>query len=435
MTPVHVGYVLKVYPRLSETFIVNEILELERQGARVTVFSLRVPQEGRFHEKLARVAADVVYLPALTTHDVAALATDRAAELAPARERLGGALWDILASGDVRRIKHFSQAVALHLEATRRGVQHLHAHFATSSTAVAALASEFSGIPFSFTAHAKDIYLDAHDLSLLEDRLRRARFCVTVCDANLRHLRETFGDAGRVERIYNGLDLDDLPGPASGNESAGPAASRGNGADADVPTILGVGRLVPKKGFDTLLEACAMLAHEGTAFRCVIVGDGAERAALEHHVRSLGLTEHVALTGALPNGRVHRMIAQADVMALPCRVAADGNRDALPTVLLESLALGTPAISTPVTGIPEILGNEAGALVPPDDPAALAAELRRFLNDSGLRRVCGTAGRARVERLFDVRRNVAQLHELFRVSATGTTAMTTEEALHAASLR
>lgn len=426
MGPLHVGYVLKVYPRLSETFIVNEILELERQGARVTVFSLRLPEEGRFHEKLARVAADVVYLPALTTHDLAAFAVERAAELAPARRRLGGALWDIVSSGDVRRLKYFAQAVALHLEATRRGVQHLHAHFATSSTAVAALASELSGIPFSFTAHAKDIYLDAHDLSLLEDRLRRARFAVTVCDANLRHLRATFGDAGRVERIYNGLDLAELTPPAAKDVN-------------DVPVILGVGRLVPKKGFDTLLDACALLARGGTAFRCRIVGEGPGRAALEDQVRALGLERHVELTGALPNGSVHRMIAGADVMALPCRVADDGNRDALPTVLLEALALGIPVVSTPVTGIPEIAGDGAGALVPPDNPAALVAELRRFLADPALRTACGTAGRARVERLFDVRRNVARLHELFRESAAGAArasdAAATEEALHAASLR
>lgn len=423
---VHVGYVLKVYPRLSETFIVNEILELERQGARVTVFSLRLPHEGRFHEKLARVAADVVYLPAMTTHDLAAFAVERAAELAPVRMRLGGALWDILASGEVRRIKHFSQAVALHLEATQRGVRHLHAHFATSSTAVAALASELSGIPFSFTAHAKDIYLDAHDLSLLEDRLRRARFAVTVCDANLRHLREEFGGTGRVERIYNGLDLEELR----------PSVTRTATA---VPVILGVGRLVPKKGFDTLVEACAGLVKEGASFRCRIVGDGAERAVLENKVRAVGLERHVELTGACPNGAVHRMMAEADVVALPCRVAEDGNRDALPTVLLEALALGTPAVSTPVTGIPEILGNEAGALVPPDDPAALAAALRRFLGDPTLRRACGAAGRARVERLFDVRRNVARLHELFRESAADASGLpetaATEEVLDAAPLR
>lgn len=424
MSPVHVGYVLKVYPRLSETFIVNEILELERQGARVTVFSLRLPQEGRFHEKLARVAADVVYLPALTTHDLAALATDRAAELAPARERLGGALWDILAGGDVRRVKHFSQAVSLHLEASRHGVQHLHAHFATSSTAVAALASEFSGIPFSFTAHAKDIYLDAHDLSLLEDRLRRARFAVTVCDANLRHLRDTFGPAGRVERIYNGLDLHELRAPAAKTPGA-------------VAEIVSVGRLVPKKGFDTLLDACSLLAAGGARFRCRIVGDGPERAALEERVRGLGLGAQVEMTGSLPNGRVHALIAGADVLALPCRIADDGNRDALPTVLLEALALGTPVISTPVTGIPEIVGDdEAGAIVPSDDASALARELRRFLGDPELRRACGAAGRARMERLFDIRQNVARLHGLFRESAASAASPAKAEgALHATALR
>lgn len=406
MSPLHVGYVLKMYPRLSETFIVNEILELERQGARVTVFSLRVPQEGRFHEKLARVRADVVYLPAPTVQESLELVAAHAPGLASVRDRLGATLWEILESGELRRLKLLAQAVALHAELSRRGVQHLHAHFATSSTEVAALASGLSGIPFSFTAHAKDIYLDAHDYARLSERIRRASFVVTVCDANRRHL-EAFGGHGTpVHRIYNGLDLAEFR----------PQVRRSNGT----PEILGVGRLVPKKGFDTLVRACRLLADRGRTFRCRIVGDGDERERLQDLVERMDLRDVVELAGALPNERVRTGMSQADLVVLPCRVAEDGNRDALPTVLLEAMALETPVVSTPVTGIPEIVGDdEAGVIVPPDDPERLAESVEVLLDDPDRRRRCGRAGRARAERLFDVRASVGELHDLFRRSAVG----------------
>jgi glycosyltransferase involved in cell wall biosynthesis len=405
VSDIHVGYVLKVYPRHSETFIVNEILELERRGARVTVFSLNPPREGRFHERLARVQADVHYLPNPTTHELLELLAANAAALRGIRGRLAEAVWQVIDRGDVERIKLVAKAVTLHLALRRTDVAHLHAHFATSATDVAALAARFSDLPFSFTAHAKDIYLGANDVHSLGERMSMARFVVTVCDANRRHLQAIGPDDARVHRIYNGLDLEEFrPRPRRLNA---------------VPEILGVGRLVPKKGFDTLLRACAVLAGRGVPFRCRIVGAGPERDALEAAVGELGLDGRVELTGPLANERVRDLMASADVVALPARIADDGNRDALPTVLLEALALGTPVVSTPVTGIPEIVGDGvAGELVPPDSPDRLADALQCLLRDPAACRARGAAGRERAERLFDGRTNVGRLLDLFRESVT-----------------
>ncbi|MGQ0723334.1 MAG: glycosyltransferase [Candidatus Eiseniibacteriota bacterium] len=404
MTDVHVGYVLKVYPRHSETFIVNEILQLEQRGARVTVYSLNPPREGRFHEKLARVQAEVTYLPNLTTHELLELLAANPAALREIRGRLAEAVWQVIERGDVERMKLVAKAVALHLALRRTDVAHLHAHFATSATDVASLAAGFSDLPFSFTAHAKDIYLSANDVSSLGEHMRAARFVVTVCDANRRHLEAIGPDEARVHRIYNGLDLEEfLPGPRLANA---------------VPEILAVGRLVPKKGFDTLLRSCAVLAGRGIPFRCRIVGAGPERDALEALSEDLRLGGRVDFTGPLSNERVRQLMASSDVVALPARIADDGNRDALPTVLLEALALGTPVVSTPVTGIPEIVGDGvAGELVPPDSPDRLADALHRLLRDPAACRARGTAGRERAERLFDGRANVGLLLDLFRESA------------------
>jgi glycosyltransferase involved in cell wall biosynthesis len=399
----HVGYVLKVYPRHSETFIVNEILELERQGTRVTIFALNPPREGRFHEKLARVRADVHYLPNLTTHELLELLAAKAHELRGIRERLTHAVWQVVESGDLERMKLVAKAVALQLWLRRADVAHLHAHFATSATDVARLAAGFADLPFSFTAHAKDIYCTESAIASLRERMLAARFVVTVCDANRSHLESIAPDA-RVHRIYNGLDLDEFR-PSSRTANA-------------VPEILGVGRLVPKKGFDTLLAACATLSGRGVPFRCRIVGAGPEQAALEAMSGSLGLNGRVSLTGPLANERVRDLMSGADVVALPARVAGDGNRDALPTVLLEALALATPVVSTPVTGIPEIVGDGvAGELVPPDSPERLADALQRLLRDPGDRRMRGAAGRERAELLFDGRVNVGRLLQLFQGSA------------------
>jgi glycosyltransferase involved in cell wall biosynthesis len=399
----HVGYVLKMYPRFSETFIVNEILELERRGARVTVFSLRVPREGRFHEKISRVAAEVVYLPNRSVHELVNLVAEQRDQLAPTKRVLSSYLWEQIEGDGPLSLAYVSKAIDVAAEVRARGIQHLHAHFATSATAVARMASRLACIPYSFTAHAKDIYLETHSLDRLRRFMADASFVVTVCDANCTPLARIGRGRGDVRRIYNGLDLEEFrPAPAARSARF---------------TILGVGRLIPKKGFDTLVESCRLLKKRGLDFQCRIAGTGPDEEDLAARIRRDETGDMVELAGPLPNERVRAEISAADVVALPARVAEDGNRDALPTVLLEAMALETPFVSTPVTGIPEIAGaNETGLLVPPDRPDLLADVLASLAESPGLRQSLGRAGRSRVRNLFDVRHSVSELLRLFETS-------------------
>ncbi|NNE43597.1 MAG: glycosyltransferase [Gemmatimonadetes bacterium] len=418
MSP-RIAYVVKVYPRLSETFIVNEILALEAQGADVSVYSLNPPKDGRFHERLGRVRASVTYLPAMGQAQLLETATEDAALLAPHREMLGRHVWSALESGDLSALRTLGKGLALARELRAAPVDHIHAHFATSAAEAAGIAATLTGLPFSFTAHAKDIYVHDYVDQALRERLEAARFCVTVCDANAAYLRDLAPQA-RIERVYNGLDLEEFAVPdLSGRSSA---------------TILSVGRLVPKKGLDTLLLACAELARRGVPFRCDLAGTGPEEAALRAMIADLELEPRVRLLGAISNEEARRRMGGAAVFALPARITDDGNRDALPTVLLEALATGTPVVSTPVTGIPEIVGeDEAGRLVPPDDPERLADALQELLASTDDRALYGRRGRARAERLFNGAHSARRLLDLF--TGTATPAPQPSQVLDAAALR
>lgn len=399
-TTARVGYVCKMFPRFSETFILNEVLELERQGADLHIFSLKTNNEGRFHADVARVRARVTYAPeviwaggvrdVVRTHVAAWRAMPdayRTVLFETARKRRLGA-W-----------KRFHQAVWLAPRVKAAGVTHLHAHFASSATSVARIVSRLTGVPYSFTAHAKDIFHESVAPTSLARKFVDARFSVTVSDFNMDYLAHTPGTA-RLVRIYNGLDLD--------------AFHRNGHVPHALPLILGIGRLVEKKGFDDLIRACAILKRDGVPFTCQIIGTGERAASLTALVAALDLADRVTLPGPLPRAALIDLIPHATAFAAPCVVGADGNRDGLPTVLIEAMALGVPVAATPVTGIPELVQDDVtGLLVPERDPEALAAALRRLLSDAPLRRRLADAGRARVEAAFDVRANVGRLHALF----------------------
>jgi colanic acid/amylovoran biosynthesis glycosyltransferase len=386
-----VGYVLKVYPRFSETFVVNEILAHERAGADLEVFSLRAPVEGRFHEMLARVRAPVTYLPS------GSLRAERLwADLAAASEALPGLL-EALEDATCEEVGDVHQALLLALEVRRRGIEHLHAHFGSVATTVARLAARFAGVPYSFTAHAKDIFWDGVDGGALTRKLRDAAAVVTVSDYNVGELQDRCPSA-RIHRIYNGLELERFP-------YAGPGLRD--------PLIVGVGRLVEKKGFGDLVDACALLVARGRSFRCQIAGAGPLEQQLRRQVDALGLAAHVELVGPRSQDEVVRLLRSGVAFAAPCVVGEDGNRDGLPTVLLEAMALGTPCVSTPVTGIPEaIQDGVTGLLIPERDPRALAAALDRLLADHPLRVRLARAARATVEARFDVDRNAAGMRRV-----------------------
>ncbi len=392
--PLCIGYVVKRYPRFSETFIVNEILAHERAGVPVHIFAVRRVNEPYFQSILGEVRSPVTYISDSTPKADGFWMTMKSGAA-----NLPG-FWNALDTVQGASTAEIQQAVQLAIHAREAGITHFHAHFATIATRIAQLAAHFAGISYSFTGHAKDIFHENVNPEYLREKMLKASAIVTVSDFNLNWLHAHFGDAARsVSRIYNGLQLSDFP----------------YGAPTNRPRkIIAVGRLVDKKGFDVLIEACAILKTSGVTFECDIIGEGPQGERLRAMIEEFALGEHVHLRGALPRNQVVAAFREAAVSVMPCVIAEDGDRDGLPTVLIESMALGTPCVGTDVTGIPEIVRNgETGICVRQRDPQALADALQRLLNDPALRTQLAERGRALIEAEFDVDRNAALLRDLF----------------------
>ncbi len=403
-----IGYVVKMYPRLSETFILNEILQHERCGANITIFSYKKPNEGQFHPQVSQVKARVFYLEDLDPRKWPAWLGRIWNGLGDSQGRFFELLGRALAAQDSERIELLLYSAWVAFQAKQAGIDHLHAHFASFPSTIAYLTSEITGIPFSFTAHAKDIFVYDMNEHMLSEKLARARFVVTVTEFNHRYLRERAPeiDAGKIRVIYNGVDLEKFK-PDGGTPRSG-------------KIILGIGRLVPKKGFAYLLEACAMLRKREIEFECVIVGDGPELEMLTEKRRELGLEKKVTFTGAKRQDEVLELMRGAAILCLPCTIAEDGNQDALPTVLLEALATGLPVVSTNISGIPEIVDSDKeGILVGPNDSAALAEALERLLCSERLRSEFAGRGIVKATRKFDLRKNAGMLLREFGISSSG----------------
>jgi glycosyltransferase involved in cell wall biosynthesis len=391
--PLRVAYVLKRYPRFSETFIVNEILAHEAAGVELSIFALRPPADSHFQPAIARVRAPVTYL-----QNGSGRANDFWNLLQPRLKNRPERLKRLVGAADCEGLDVF-QALQLAQMLQERGVDHIHAHFATSAASVARMASLMTGIPFSFTAHAKDIFHENVDPVALQEKLTDAASVVTVSDFNREFLHRMFGCADeKLHRIYNGLPLELFPFEVPRNRS---------------PLILGVGRLVEKKGFSDLIAACTILDEQHIDFRCEIIGAGELAATLQRQIKESQLEAKVELRGSLPTDEVVRSFRRASVMAAPCITASTGDRDGLPTVLLEAMAVGTPCVASAVTGIPEVVRNrKTGLLIEEQNPAALAAALRQILNDEGLRVQLAQSARRLIEEQFDIEQNSAQLRAL-----------------------
>jgi glycosyltransferase involved in cell wall biosynthesis len=402
-----VGYVLKKFPRLSETFILHEILAQEESGSRIEIFSQRQPDEGRFHPALGRLRATVRYLPEMRPSEAWDWFVGRAASLEGALDGLPDAIRMLARFRLPQGQRLLSEALFVAHEAAAAGVKHLHAHFATGASHLAHLVGRLTGIPYSFTAHAKDLYRETVNPDLFRAIADGARFVVTVCEANRTFIREKLYAGGRtpVLRLYNGVDLRFFSPQGD--------AYRGR-------KVVGIGRLIEKKGFDDLLEACRRLRDAGKPVECTIVGEGEERERLEATSRAAGLDGTVRFTGALPQPQTADLIHASSAVVLPCVVGSDGNRDALPTVLLEGLACGRPVISSPVGGVAEIVDEgRNGLLVPPRDPSALARAMDALLAEPEAVRRMGRQGREKAEAVFDLRRNAATLAGWFAASVEG----------------
>jgi colanic acid/amylovoran biosynthesis glycosyltransferase len=390
-----VAYIVKRYPRFSETFIVNELLAHEQAGLDVEIFSLRPPVDSHFQDLISQVRAPLSYLSsggvkASELWEMIQLAQYQAPQLV---QNLGS-----VANEDSLDVYC---GLKLAVAASKRGITHFHAHFASSAASVARIASKLSGIPFSMTAHAKDIFHESVSHEDLEQKIADSSVTFTVSDYNLEYLHREFpqASASKVVRLYNGMHLDQFPYQSPHHRQ---------------PRIIAVGRFVEKKGFSDLVEACMLLRSQQVPFTCCIVGDGELLPDLQAQICELNLESHVSLLGPQPQKVVKELIAGSAVLAAPCINGADGNRDGLPTVLLESMALGTPCVSTEVTGIPEVIvDGKTGLLVGQRSPAALAESLARLLDNGELRASLAIAARELLVREFDIQRNSAQQRQYF----------------------
>jgi glycosyltransferase involved in cell wall biosynthesis len=401
--------VLKGYPRLSETFIAQELLGLERAGYELSIVAMRRPTDSLQHPVHREIKADVAYLPEYLHEEPLRV-------LAAAAKALGRpGLWKALGRfmGDLRhdvsrnRFRRLGQALVLAAEWPRGGAW-LHAHFIHTPASVAAYASDLTGVPWTCSAHAKDIWTSP-DRDLAE-KLGHARWVVTCTRSGHERLGAIGGAGAPVHLSYHGFDLDRF-GPFRGERSAR------DGSDAADPVmLLSVGRAVAKKGYGVLLDALARLP-DGLHWRLVHVGAGEEIKALKSRAEALGLAGKIEWRGALAQEAVLDLYRSADLFTLACRIAGDGDRDGLPNVLVEAASQGLPAVTTTVAGIPELLTDGVdGLLVPPDDAAALAGALERAIRDPALRRRLGRAAETRARTAFDHRRSIAELSTLFRAA-------------------
>jgi len=392
-----VAYVLKWYPRLTETFILNEILAHEAADEGVSIFALSTPKESHFQDLLSRVRAPVTYLPEQTsTGDELWAALHNAKQMFEHK-------WSALFDSPPASMHLVVPAIALAREVRSGAITHLHAHFARDATAVARLAAKLTHIGYSFTAHAKDIFHETVKADDLKEKTSDATAVITVSDFNVRYLRSHFGvSSQRIHRINYGLDLKRFP-------YVSPESRR--------PTVVAVGRLVEKKGFCVLIDACARLAQNGCEFNCQIIGGGVLEHSLRSQIARLGVQDRVALLGPLSQHEVIQYVQKASILAAPCVVAPDGDRDGLPNVLIEAMALGTPCIATNVGGLPELVIHEkTGLMVEPFDVDGLALAIERLLKERALRIDLAIAARRLVESDFNIVENAARLRDVFAAS-------------------
>ncbi len=390
-----VCYLFERFPSFGQTFCYREVGELERQGLNLRIFSIRRPTDEPVEHWDAKLTDRVEYLP-----DEAALVPD--VERALRRDKSAAEVRNVIAQWDRKSdFLRLYQAAYIGLRLREAGVRRVHAHFAGMATRTAYWIRKFFDIPYSFTAHANDIFAPREFAIGLDKLMSEAEAIVAVSDYGAKFLRDKFpAAAAKVSRIYNGIDL-----------SAFPAAT----FERAVPSIVSVGRLIEKKGFADLIAACATLAREGREFTCDIVGEGPLEAALRAQIGEHGLASRVRLTGPETQAQIAQRFVAATVFALPCTLEKGGGMDNLPTVIMEAMAAALPVVSTTVAGIPEMVGEgTSGMLVAAGDVPALTEALRDFLDDPERARSFGRRGRDDAREKFAIETTARSLIDLLQ---------------------
>lgn len=389
-----IAVIVKGYPRLSETFIADELRGLERCGFDIRIVSLRRPTDSTIHPVHREIAAPVLYLPEYL-HDAPArvFRAWRVIKSLPGYGDARGAwLADLKRDPSRNRTRRFGQAVVLAHELSP-DVEHLHAHFLHTPASVARYASLILGLPWSCSAHAKDIWTSPEWEK--RDKLRSLEWLVTCTRAGAEHLAALASEADKVELVYHGLDLARFPPPSTQNSSR-------DGRDAANPVrILSVGRLVEKKGYADLLAALAALPS-GLNWRLAHVGGGPLLRELKRHAARVGIGERIEWLGALPRDEVLDQYRRSDLFVLASRVSKDGDRDGLPNVLVEAASQGLACVSTTAGAARELIEPGAnGLLVAPGNPIELSKALERLIREPALRAHFGAAAQRRVRIAFD----------------------------------
>jgi glycosyltransferase involved in cell wall biosynthesis len=401
------GMILKGYPRVSEAFISNEILLLERLGFSIHIFSMRQPRESFTHNSVREIKSAVDYLPEtllaplhlLLYHNIQ-LAIKKPAKYAGA---LKTAIRRFLRTRKSATLKHLLQAGYLvHCLLPGLGVVHFHAHFAHSPTSVAMFASRLSGLSFSFTAHAKDIYTS--DQRQLREKISLARFVITCTEYNKRYLLNLLQRRTTpIHCIYHGIDMDLFTRDIEENNPLPPFR------------VLTVARLTTKKGLPTVYRAIRHLCDKNFPVNHTLIGDGEDREKILSLIKSLGVDHVTQWLGTQPHHTVLEHYRQADLFVIGCEVAPNGDRDGIPNVLIESMAMGVPVVATNVSAIPELVKDaETGLLVTPGNPEEMALAMTRLLTDSDLRKLVIPAARELVQRKFDNKILIQDLASIHR---------------------
>lgn len=404
-----VAYLASRFPKLTETFVLYEMMALEGAGAHVEIFALQKEPPGPRHPEAQPYERRAHFAPFLSRELIRA----NLSLLARSPRTYLGTWWAML-SGTWRSPKFFLGAllwypkcVAFARRMAELGVEHVHAHFAHHPALAALVVHRLTGIPYSFTAHGSDLHVDR---TMLPEKVRDAAFVVAVSTYNRDLIVEECGEdvADRVVVIHCGTDPDVFAVDETSED-----AVRGNGAHPGRGPfrIVCVASLERVKGHRHLIEACRLLDERGVDFQCDLAGGGSLKRRLERQVAEAGLGDRVFLHGPVPRPEVRRLLGRADVAVLPSVPTPSGRREGIPVALMEAMMSGLPVVASGVSGIPELVRDgETGFLVPPGDPWRLADRLEELALSPGSRALLGDGGRAVVEREFDLEKGARLLH-------------------------
>lgn len=404
-----IGVFLKGFPRVSETFIAQELALLEQSGLQLQLISLRHPTDTKRHKVHDEIKAPILYLPEYIHHEIPrCLKAWWRARRYPNYGKLKKIfLKDLFRDFTRNRLRRLFQSFVVASELNSEYDWLFYAHFIHTPASVARYASILFEVPFCISAHAKDIWTSPR--WELEEKIKEAQWIVTCTKNGARHLRSLAHNKDSVHLLYHGLDLSRFPSPARTMDGI-----TGDGSDADSPVyFLSVGRMVEKKGFDTLLLALSRLDSK-LHWRWIHIGSGPLKGRFISLSEDLGIGSHIDFRGTQTQDEVLRAYRSADIFILPCRIAPDGDRDGLPNVIVEAQSQALPVISSPISGIPELIDNNInGILVAPDSPDELSDAILSLSRDPKKRLKMGLAGEARVHKEFDSTREIQQLLGLF----------------------